>query len=104
MKSFACLGVLAMATGLWACSHATTSPTGPGGGGSGGSTSGSGATSSGATGPGGAGGIGGTGGVIFADSDGDGIPDDAEGKDAPGGPVDSDGDGIPDYLDTDSDN
>ena len=35
--------------------------------------------------------------IDFADTDGDGIPDDAEGT------GDSDGDGIPDFEDTDSD-
>jgi hypothetical protein len=38
------------------------------------------------------------------DWDDDGISDDIEGRDRPGGPVDTDGDGIPDYQDLDSDN
>ncbi len=38
------------------------------------------------------------------DWDGDGIDDDIEGRDRPGGPVDTDGDGIPDYQDLDADN
>ena len=56
------------------------------------------------SGGGGAGGAG-TGGdiLLFSDSDGDGLSDVDEGKDAPGGPLDTDGDGVPDYLDTDSD-
>lgn len=40
----------------------------------------------------------------LTDSDGDGLSDAVEGKDAPGGPPDTDGDGVPDYLDPDSDN
>lgn len=37
------------------------------------------------------------------DYDGDGIPDDTEGRDGPGGPRDTDGDGAPDFKDLDSD-
>lgn len=40
----------------------------------------------------------------LTDSDGDGLSDVVEGKDAPGGAPDTDGDGTPDYLDPDSDN
>lgn len=38
-----------------------------------------------------------------ADTDGDGISDATEGRDAPGGATDTDDDGIPDYMDEDSD-
>jgi hypothetical protein len=60
----------------------------------------------GAGGAAGAGGMGGEGGesLGFTDTDGDGLLDSEEGKDAPGGPTDTDGDGTPDYLDVDSDN
>jgi hypothetical protein len=45
-----------------------------------------------------------TGGCTCADdSDGDGIPDNIEGRCAAGGATDTDGDGTPDYLDLDSD-
>ncbi len=65
------------------------------------------------SGTGGAGGTGsstssGQGGLFMppplTDSDGDGLSDVFEGKDAPGGAPDTDGDGVPDYLDPDSDN
>lgn len=39
----------------------------------------------------------------LTDTDGDGIADIDEGRDAPGGPPDTDSDGMPDYLDGDSD-
>lgn len=105
LRSSSFLLVLATALGALACESAThpsgTGATGGTGGattsgGTGGATGGAGATS--------AGGFGGSGGSFIQDADGDGLPDDAEGKDAPGGPLDSDGDGTPDYLDTDSDN
>ena len=86
------------------CGSPTAHPSG-GGGGAGGSTQST--TTSGGGGTGGStstGATGGSGGSFFSDADGDGLPDDAEGKDAPGGPIDSDGDGVPDYQDTDSDN
>lgn len=76
-------------------------------------TAGSAGTGGQTTGEGGAGGVagastggsGGDGGGIFIppDADGDGLTDDMEGKNNPGGPLDTDGDGTPDYLDTDSD-
>jgi len=104
MRSLACVLVIGAALPAMGCESATHHSTGgAGGGGSGGATTGGtgGTMATGATGPGG---FGGGGGSFLQDADGDGIPDDAEGKDAPGGPIDTDGDGIPDYLDTDSDN
>lgn len=105
----ACLGMLAAAFGLSACDGGDTGSGGTGGTGASGASGGAGGGGTGGGGAGGGGsmstgGSGGTGGdPFFSDADNDGIPDDAEGKDAPGGPVDTDGDGTPDYLDEDSD-
>jgi hypothetical protein len=110
LRQLVLVGAVLTVSSVTACGPAASSTgTGGSGGGIGGATGTSASGGSGGTGGvggSGAGGsnVGGFGGSLVSDADGDGIPDDTEGKDAAGGPPDSDGDGTPDYLDSDSDN
>lgn len=98
------VGAFLLAFVAASCSANPSTPKPSGGAGEGGQTAG-GAGGMGGASTGGMGGSNGVGGGIFipTDADGDGISDDTEGKNNPGGPLDTDGDGTPDYMDTDSD-
>jgi hypothetical protein len=104
MKTSFVVGLALTAVAFVACGEGSSSSSSSSGSGAAGGTN--------TTNVGGGGGTGGSGdgGSLFGgsnpgelDDDGDGIPNEVEGQNAPGGATDTDMDGTPDYLDSDSD-